>query len=449
MFIENLHFILFSFVHQIVDFLYHLTPFEVVIYFWPFIFFDFTRYVLMDLLLLFVYMPRRILARPARNKAQKKLHAELPLVSVLVPGKNEGRHIAQLAASLKRQTYKNLELVIVDDGSDDDTEQICRRLEAEGKIDRFIRNTVRGGKASAANTALYFAQGKYIVHIDADSHLAADSIETILLPFYQYENIGAVGGDVRVANVTQSLATRMQCIEYMKTISTGRTLTSMLGILRIISGAHGAFRSDILHRLKGWDVGPGMDGDITLKIRKLGFRVIHEPRAICFTNTPVKFSKLAKQRYRWDRSMVRFRLRKHLDILLPSKSFNVFNFVASFDNVFFNLILNFKWWIYIFQLMFITSPDADTIIAIFAINYFLYFISNIIEFIIVCLIYGNTARAMDIAQCLYLPLVPPYTGIFLRVVRTYAYLMELFYKVSYHDKWNPWKVSSAAKKEGL
>lgn len=433
-------------IEGIYDFLSNLTFWQVVAYFWPFFFIDMVRYVLVDLLLVCIYMPLRFMKRGEYRAARKQLYRERPLVSVIVPGKNEGRHIPELAASMKKQSYKNYELIIVDDGSDDDTENICRSLEQSGHIDLFIRNSVRGGKASAANTALYYSKGEYVVHIDADSHLAFNAIETILLPFYMDRNVGAVGGDIRVYESGKGVAVKLQAIEYLKSISTGRTVSSMLGILRMISGAHGAFRRDILKRLHGWDVGPGLDGDITLKIRKLGYRVVHEPFAVCYTNVPGSFPKLVRQRYRWDRSLVRFRLRKHSDILKPSKSFNIHNFFSSFENIFYNLIMNVKWWIYILQIIIF---NTELILYIALINYFLYTIANILQFIFALILLRKSLTRKDKYLSVFLPLMPIYTGIFLRMVRTFAYLMEIFHRTSYRDKWNPWKVSKIAKSEGL
>ncbi|WP_022947004.1 glycosyltransferase family 2 protein [Methylohalobius crimeensis] len=430
-------------------FLYGLDPHRLIEYFWPFLLFDFVRYLGLDLLIVFVYLPRRWWQRTrGRRRALAKLYRLYPLVSIIVPGKNEGEHIPRLAVSLHQQTYGNYELIIVDDGSDDHTETICRRLEREGAIDRFIRNEFRGGKASAANTALAYANGDYIIHIDADSHLDDRSIETILLPFFMDAQVGAVGGDVRVANSKTSLATRLQTIEYMKSISTGRTIASLLGLLRIIAGAHGAFRKDILKRLHGWDVGPGLDGDITLKIRKLGYKVVHEPQAICYTNVPSRFAKLARQRFRWDRSLVRFRLRKHRDLLFPGLRFNFFNFLTVADNVFFNLLLNFKWWAYIAQLLLI-SPVEDKLVYIVFLNYVFYLGMNIGEYAIAALIYGATMSVRELKVLPYLPLMPFYTGLFMRTVRSYAYLMELIVKSSYYDRWNPWKVSRISKQERM
>ncbi|MET0028257.1 MAG: glycosyltransferase [Candidatus Thiodiazotropha sp.] len=423
-----------------------LTTAQLISYFWPFFLFDLTRYVLFDVLILTLYLPRRKRNRARRVKARSLLYHEKPLVSVIVPGKNEGKHIPRLAESLTRQTYKHLEIVIVDDGSDDDTEMICRKLLREGHIDQFVRNEVRGGKASAANTALYYSKGKFIIHLDADSELRHDSIETILLPFYLDEKVAAVGGDIRVANLDATMATRTQAIEYFKGISTGRTVSSMLGILRIIAGAYGAFRRDTLDRLGGWDVGPGLDGDITMKIRKLGLKVVHEPHAVCYTNVPVKFRVLARQRFRWDRSMVRFRARKHLDVLLPTSNFRFSNFVSSVENLFFNLVLNIKWWFYVVQVIFFYGALLQNIIVV---NYLLYTFANLAEFLVAVVLLNKTLRRKDLLLILYLPLMPLYTGLFLRVVRTYAYLMEFIHKASYADRWNPWKVSRVAKKEQL
>lgn len=434
------------YIENLIQFISGLTYWQIFAYFWPFFIIDMCRYVLLDSLLIINYIPKWKRKKPLRALARKKLFHEHPLVSVIVPGKNEGPHIPRLCKSLANQSYKNIEIIIVDDGSDDDTALICRELEAKGEITTFISNKVRGGKASAANTALNYARGEFILHIDADSFLANDSIETILLPFFMDKTIGVVGGDVRVANVDQTLTTSLQAIEYMKTISTGRTVLSMLGILRIVAGAHGMFRRDVLTRLQGWDVGPGLDGDITLKIRKLGYRVVHEPHAICYTNVPSTASKLARQRYRWDRSLIRFRVRKHSDLLKPSASFNFSNFISSADNLFFNLFLDLKWWVYIGQVLIF---QASVLEYIFVINFILYMVANFIEFSIASLLFDRSIKLREKKLFWLVPLMPLYTGLFIRIVRTYAYLMELFHQTSYNDRWNPWKVSKIAKRERL
>jgi glycosyltransferase involved in cell wall biosynthesis len=103
-----------------------------------------------------------------REVAKMKLYIENPLITILAPGKNEGKHIYKLVKSLNEQTYRNYEIIIVDDGSDDATPMICRDLEKAGLIDLYLRSDIRGGKASAANFGVHYAKGKYIVHLDAD-----------------------------------------------------------------------------------------------------------------------------------------------------------------------------------------------------------------------------------------------------------------------------------------
>mgnify|MGYP006273194361 FL=1 len=419
---------------------------QMLMYFWPFFLLDFVRYVVLDILILVVYLPGLRRRRRQRLRGRQRLFTTAPLVSVVVPGRNEGRHLERLARSLRAQSYRHLEVIVVDDGSDDATPDIGRRLMRLGLVQQFVRNEVRGGKASAANTALAFARGDYVVHLDADSHLAPRTLEDLLVPFFIDSRIGAVGGDIRVANSAGSLAARLQYIEYMKTISTGRTVGSLLGILRIVSGACGAFPRHVLTELGGWDVGPGLDGDITQKIRKLGYRVVHQPRAACYTHVPASFGKLARQRYRWDRSLVRFRVRKHVDVLRLDSNFQWRNFLSTLENVFANVLLNLKWWVYLAQML-LFAPQLMSMI--FIINYLLYTVSNLIEFAVAAVLFGRSMSRREWALLPFVPLMPLYTGIYLRTVRTFAYLMELLHRASYRDRWNPWKVSAVVLRERL
>jgi cellulose synthase/poly-beta-1,6-N-acetylglucosamine synthase-like glycosyltransferase len=203
--------------------------------FWYFIIFELTRYILLDY---FVYAYRWFTKSERNEKwvtAKRKLFLENPFISIVVPGKNEGKNIYKLVKSLAEQTYQNFELIIVDDGSTDDTPIIGKNLLDMGLIDKFMRNDVRGGKASAANLAVRFSTGKYIVHLDADCSFDHDAIENIIIPFYIDSKIGAVGGNVKVRNYMSNLVSKLQAIEYLKTISVGRITTSELGIYKIIT----------------------------------------------------------------------------------------------------------------------------------------------------------------------------------------------------------------------
>ncbi|WP_066759897.1 glycosyltransferase family 2 protein [Crocinitomix algicola] len=428
-----------------IRFLYTLTPKHFFEMFWFYFVFEFIRYFLLEFFVLNLAKVKQWVDRPKREDARRRLFIENPLVSILIPGKNEGKHIYKLVNSLREQTYKNIEIIVVDDGSDDDTPTIGRSLENARLITKFLRNDVRGGKASAANMALRFAKGKYIIHLDADCSYDLDAMENILIPFFMDENVGGVGGNVSVRNHKESLVTTLQAIEYFNTITTGRTVTSYLGIYRIISGAFGAFRADVLHQLKGWDIGPGLDGDITVKIRKKGYKIKFAQDANCLTSVPNTFKKLIKQRLRWDKSLVRFRMRKHKDVLFPNHSFRFLNFISAFENILYNVVLNFKWYVYLTIMLTFYRP---LFVNIFITNVLLYTATNYVKFIMYSL-YRPKAHASMSYFLVYLPCMVFYYGIYLRVVRTIAYLQELLFKKSYQDPWNPPKTSIHARYLGI
>lgn len=230
----------------------------------------------------------------------------------------------------------------------------------------------------------------------------------------------------------------------MKTVSIGRIITSHLGIYKIVSGAFGAFRRDILKQIGGWDIGPGLDGDITIKIRKSGYKIFFQPKAICLTSVPETFERLRKQRLRWDKSIIRFRIRKHRDVYYPNANFKWSNFFALFENVFYNLILDITWLIYMIDVLLNYSSQ---ILYIIPMNFTLYVFMAFIQFGAVLLF--TERKAEEIKLWKYLPLMTLYTGYYLRYVRTLAYFQELFLKKSYEDVWNPTKSSKMAKRFSL
>ncbi|WP_340066559.1 glycosyltransferase [Ascidiimonas aurantiaca] len=412
--------------------------------FWYFVIFEFTRYILLDYIVAGIYGLTQKRRRQKFAEAKRKLFTENPFVSVIVPGKNEGKHLYKLTRSLAEQTFKNFELIIVDDGSDDDTPIIGKNLEKRGLIDMFIRNEIRGGKASAANMALRYSKGKYIIHLDADSSFDSDAIEQVLIPFYLDPKIGAVGGNVKVRNYKDSLCAKLQAIEYLKTVSVGRIVTSYLGIYKIISGAFGAFRKDVIDSIGGWDIGPGLDGDITVKIRKSGYKIYFQPKAVCLTSAPETFKALTKQRLRWDKSIIRFRLRKHKDIYFPHAHFSWSNFFSLAENVFYNVVLDILWWIYIIDMAVNYTSQLQFVIPM---NFTLYFIMSYVQMYSTYIF--SERRKEERYLWPYVSLMTIYTGIYLRLVRTVAYYKEFFFKRSFEDPWNPYKSSIQAKRAGL
>jgi cellulose synthase/poly-beta-1,6-N-acetylglucosamine synthase-like glycosyltransferase len=435
---------LISYLYSFINFWQALEPAQLLRFFWFALFFEFPRYVVFDFVFLTAYHISHFFNKDRHESARNLLFSEHPLVSIVVPGKNEGENIYKLVRSLREQTYKNIEIIIVDDGSDDDTKQICSNLKNNNFIDLYLRSEIRGGKASASNLGLRYSKGKLLLLLDADSSFDRDGIEKTLIPFYMDEKIGAIGGNVKVRNLDDSLCTSLQGIEYLKTISVGRAVASFLGIYRTIPGAFGAFRREVLQRVGGFDVGPGLDGDITVKIRKLGYRIHFEKDAICFTSVPNTFRRLNKQRMRWYKSLVRFRIRKHKDVYFPTENFIFSNFMSFVENIFFNVILDIKWFVYIADIAYNYPAMIKFILPM---NYIIYLIFNILQFIAMMSLSERWKN--DLKLAVYIPLVPIYAGLYMRIVRTIAYFQEAVYKKSYEDPWNPWKVSKKAMGEGL
>ena len=423
-------------------FLRNVSVYELLRVYWFLFLIEFPRYYLLEIV---IAVWHRLTVRRRRIlevRARMVLFAENPLVSILIPGRNEGKNIYKLTESLREQTYQNYEIVVVDDGSDDATPLICSDLERTGHITRYLRATSRGGKASAANLGLYFAKGKYIVHLDADSSLDRDALEKVLLPFYLDPAVKAVGGCVKVRNMDESICTSLQALEYLKTIMVGRTVTSELGIYHIISGAFGACERQALINVGAWDVGPGLDGDITQKIRKAGYKITFANEAICLTNVPSTWSALYKQRRRWSRSLVRFRIRKHGDILMPNRNWSLLNFLSNMESLFYDCFCNYMWLFYMLGMFYSYN---DRLLEIFVMGWLIRLIFSFIAFGIILLVTERPREEFHLVR--FLPLSTFYTGYFLRITRLIGYTTEFFFFNSFKDAWNPRKASVWAQAE--
>jgi len=421
-----------------------LTLSSIIDTYWFLFFIEMPRYYILE----YLVIAYRIMSFPNREKEKEValfyLKRENPLVSILVPGKNEGKHIYKMVKSLNEQTYRHYEIIVVDDGSDDDTKLICTDLYRAGLITHYLRMETRGGKAAASNYGANMAKGKYIVSLDADSSLDRDALENVLLPFYLDYEVKAVGGCIEVRNYRDSICSSLQAFEYLKRIQVGRIVTSELGIYHIISGAFGAFDRKTLEEVGFWDIGPGLDGDITQKIRKAGYKVKFANDAICMTNVPTKWYKLYHQRIRWSRSLVRFRLRKHLDILLPSKNWSILNWLSNMESVVFDCVFNFLWLWYMIQL---AITFNNHIVDVLFLGYFIRVCLSQLAFLLVFFVTERKKTALFLYR--FTPLMSPYTGYFLRIARLSAHLQELFFRRSYKDSWNPEKTSRYAQLEGI
>jgi len=400
--------------------------------FWFFLIFDFPRYILTD----FHLLVQKLLHDPKTSNPQflRALNENPPLVSVIIPALNEEKTIRWTVRSLKEQSYRNLQIIIVDDGSTDRTPQICKTLARDAQVE-YYHFSERAGKSAVLNYGLRFAYGEFIVFVDSDTTFDRDAIYNLIRAFADPE-VGGVSGNLRVRNCDRNLLTSLQQIEYIFTIAIGRRVRAAFGILPIISGAFGGFRRDIiaLHTNGGHEPGPGNDSDLAIRVRKLGYKIVFEPDAVCLTNVPEKLQKLIKQRARWDRNLIKNRLRKHRDVFNPySTNFRLIDAITFIDSIFFHLILSAVTVTYLVD-MSVNYPT--TLPLILMINFIVYFCAEVVELLVATVLSGRKA---DLKLLLYVPLFNPYK-LFIKLVRLSAYGQELFMKFSYHDPFAPIKV---------
>jgi hypothetical protein len=303
-------------------------------------------------------------------------------------------------------------------------------------VDKFHEHGLARSKEYLVALQTDLKNGKYL--------LFQDAIEKILIPFYYDPKIKAVGGTVKVRNAEDSLCTSMQALEYLKTIQVGRMVTNALGIYHIISGAFGAFEKEKLIQIGMWDIGPGLDGDITQKIRKSGDKVYFAEDAICMTNVPTTWHALFKQRQRWSKSLIRFRLRKHFDILMPHKHFSILNWISNMENLLYDCFFNFMWFFYILTLIFM---HTDRLMEIFIVGWMIRYCFSLVAFGVIMMISERASEEKKLVPYLFFSTF--YTGYFLRLTRLLAHTKELFFFSSYKDPWNPKKTSDLAQIEGI
>ncbi|HEX7381480.1 MAG TPA: glycosyltransferase [Nevskiaceae bacterium] len=405
-----------------------LSPEALFITFWPFLLIAVPRYVLSEVVVLLLSWRRE---SPAKARFRAALAAHPPLVSVLLPGYNEAETLETTVLSLREQSYPNFEIIVVSDGSTDGMNEVGRRLARRGWV-RYFEHRIRGGKSSAANFALRAARGDYIVICDADSTFDSDSIWHLMVEFYR-PGVTAVAGNLRARNIGANLLTRCQGMQYIMSIGVGRRVSAWLGILFIVSGAFGAFRRAALVGIGGWDTGPGEDADLTTKSRAAGGQVAFAPKAMCMTDVPDRWYSYFRQQMRWNRSTVRFRLRRYPWMFSPSRrSFSWPNLIGMLDVVLFQIIFAAIFPFYLIWL-YATYPGefwylvAGILLLYVAVNYFHFAV----------MLGFSERKRMDLKLLPYVPLYGLFMGWWLRTVRLLAYADEWLFKRSYKEPYVP------------
>jgi cellulose synthase/poly-beta-1,6-N-acetylglucosamine synthase-like glycosyltransferase len=233
-------------------------------------------------------------ARRARARRRRR-RLYLGPVSVIVPAYNESANIANTVRSLVANDYPRFEVIVVDDGSTDDTGGIVRRLGLPGV--RVIRQP-NAGKPAALNTGIAHARGDLLLLVDGDTVLAPDAIGQLVQRFAE-DDVGAVSGNTKVAN-RRGLLGRWQHLEYVVGLNLDRRMFELGECMPTVPGAIGAFRREALTDVGGVPATTlAEDTDLTMAVIRAGWRVVYEETAIAWTEAPSTVRQLWRQRYRW------------------------------------------------------------------------------------------------------------------------------------------------------
>ncbi|AEH25523.1 glycosyltransferase [Pyrococcus yayanosii] len=214
----------------------------------------------------------------------------MPSVSVIIPAYNEAENIERAVRAALEQEYPVLEVIVVDDGSEDDTfERVARINDPRLKVFRKEHE----GKAKALNFGIAKARGKIIVTTDADSYMDRKAVEKLVERFYS-EDVVAVGGQIRV--IPESFLSLAQDVEHLRIAMYRRARE--LENLSLAPGPLSAFRREALEKIGGIVESTVEDYATTKALKQLG-HVVYAPEAKVFTKMPTSLKALWTQRTRW------------------------------------------------------------------------------------------------------------------------------------------------------
>lgn len=279
-------------------------------------------------------------------------------ISIIVPAYNEEVTILQTVRSLQRLDYHTYEIIVVNDGSKDNTAELLIDAFDLHKVQRPIRQQVKcknqisvyegsangipitlinkenGGKADSINMGINASKYPYFVCMDADSILERDSLTKIATPVLENQNVIAVGSMIRISNdsvfqdgrlvqlrLPKKLVAAFQVLEYERSFLASRILLDKFNANLIVSGAFGLFRKDAVINVGGYQVGSmGEDMEMIVKLHaynranKLPYSIKYAYDAVCWTQAPERLRDLLKQRKRWHIGLLQS-LVKHVSLI--------------------------------------------------------------------------------------------------------------------------------------
>lgn len=296
-----------------------------------------------------------VLASLQRKRENKERAALLPLpgptsyppVAIIVPAYNEEINAVRTVSNLLQQTYPDLQIIFVDDGSKDSTFKIVSETFA-GVPGVHVYTKPNGGKASALNYGISLANAEYVVCIDADTQLKADAVMQLMKKFTtsplspllkERGEVGAVAGNVKVGNEV-NMITLWQSIEYITSQNFDRRAFDLLNCITVVPGAIGAFKKEAIIKAGGFTTDTlAEDCDLTMRLHRNNYLIRNCTEAISYTEAPESMKQFMKQRFRWSFGVMQC-FWKHRDAVFNPRYKN-FGMVALPNILVFQMILPF------------------------------------------------------------------------------------------------------------
>lgn len=276
------------------------------------------------------------LALRQRRRGTGPVAAPTEPLSVIIAAYNEEKVIAATLRSVLETDYAGpVEVIVIDDGSRDETSAIALAI-AEGDRRVHVVTQANTGKSEALRRGVNISHHGTLVFLDADTHFQPDTLRRLVEPFAD-ERVGAVSGHARVGN-PRSFIARCQALEYICGFNLDRRAYDAWDCITVAPGAVSAIRASALREAGGFLPDTlAEDTDLTLTLHRRGYLIRYSAAAVAWTEAPETIGALAKQRFRWCFGTMQC-LWKHRDMLFNPK-FGALGFFSLPSVWFFQIIL--------------------------------------------------------------------------------------------------------------
>jgi cellulose synthase/poly-beta-1,6-N-acetylglucosamine synthase-like glycosyltransferase len=358
-------------------------------------------------------------------------------VSVIIPTFNGGTGLAPTIRSLRRQTLRPVEIIVVDDGSTDETRAVAKQARAQGLVDMVICHGTRCGRSAAINAAARFASGNLLLPVDAVTVFEPTAVARLAAVFRDPSVAGA-SCSIAISNEDESIWTRLQTVEYLMSISAGRSILDLAEAIACLSGACSAYRRETFLQQGGLDVGPGEDLEYSLRLRRLGHRIRFVPDAWAETAGPASGIGLLRQRARWDRDALRVRFMMYGELSLRHPLERLSDTIQRLDFVVFDLVPTLSLPFYLTYLVLVFGAVEAALFL--GAMYILLLGLSVFNMALAFVMFNRSIGLASLATSLIFPF---YQGVYLKCARFFSYSSEIIFAASCNDDFVPPRVRRA------